>query len=312
MLDPATLIHVEPGDHVGTLRAPVMIVAFSGFMDAGHCQRVLVDHLLATLDNEIIATLDVDELLDYRGRRPIMTFDRDHFSGYSDPMIALYRVVDDAGQPFLVLTGPEPDYQWERVIEAIRHLQRLFGVTLTVTSHGIPMAVPHTRPVGLSTHATHDHLRGDKEPVFGTVDVPSSLSSLLELRLGESGEQAVGYAVHVPHYLAQADFPAGALAALEAIVAQTGLDLPDAALQIAAADNLQAIEGEVAQAEGAGEVVSALEKQYDAFVAGRQRQALLSGDESQLPTAEELGEEFEAFLRGQSDPTPEPGEGHGL
>ena len=69
------------------------------------------------------------------------------------------------------------------------------------------------------------------------------------------------------------------------------------ALQLAAADTQRAIAAEVASTEDAPAVVESLEEQYDAFVAGRQRKALLAGDDSLLPTAEELGEEFEAFLR---------------
>lgn len=299
MQDPAALLRLEPDVDVSQMRASVLVTALAGFMDAGHTQRVLVEHLLATLEHRVVATFDLDQLMDYRGRRPIMRYDRDHWGAYSDPSLALYRLVDNEGTPFLLLWGPEPDYQWERVVEATRQLIRLLGVSLTVTAHGVPMAVPHTRPVGISVHATHEHLRAAREPVFGTVDVPGSLAALLEFRLGEADQQAMGFAVHVPHYLTQTDFPGGALAALEAIVGATGLDLPDAALQIAAADNLKAIESEVGQTEEAGEVVSALEQQYDAFVAGRQRRALLAGDDSELPTADELGMEFEAFLRGQ-------------
>jgi hypothetical protein len=47
--------------------------------------------------------------------------------------------------------------------------------------------------------------------------------------------------------------------------------------------------------------VRALEQQYDAFTANREN--LLAGDD-QMPTAEELGAEFERFLaeqRGEND-----------
>jgi hypothetical protein len=300
-LDPSALYRLEADTDASSLRASVLMVSLVGFMDAGNTQRLLTDHLLATLDHTVVATFDVDQLLDYRGRRPVMTFEQDHWSAYADPSLVLYRLIDDKGAPFLLLNGPEPDYQWERVIEAVRRLIRLAGVSLTVSVHGVPMAVPHTRPVGISEHATHPGLRKGHPPVFGTLQVPGSMSALLELRLGEAGEQAMGYAVHVPHYLAQSEFPAGALAGLEALVAATGLAAPDTALRVAAAENLKAIGSEVQQTDEAAQVVAALEQQYDTFVAGRQRRALLVGDETQLPTADELGQEFEAFLRQQAD-----------
>ena len=297
MQDPRELYRFETDTDVTALRASVLVVAFGGYLDAGGTQRLLVNHLLSTLQHSVVATFDIDQLFDYRGRRPMMTFERDRWTAYEDPTLVLYRVIDDEGVPFLLLTGREPDYQWERVVEAIRGLIDWCGVSLTVTVYGIPMAVPHTRPLWVSAHATHDYLVHGRESVFATVKVPAGLQNLLELRLGEADRQAVGFAVHVPHYVAQADYPAAALAGLENLLAATGLALPDAALQLADADTQRAIAAEVASTEDAPAVVESLEEQYDAFVAGRQRKALLAGDDSLLPTAEELGEEFEAFLR---------------
>lgn len=304
MLNPHDLYHFETETPVEDVRASALVVAFGGYLDAGGTQRLLVEHILTTLEHRVIATFDIDQLFDYRGRRPLMTFDRDRWTSYDDPTLVLHRVLDDDGTPFLLLAGREPDYQWERVTEAIRALIERFGVDLAVTVYGIPMAVPHTRPLWVTAHATHEHLVHGRESVFGAVKVPAGLQNLLELRLGEAGGQAIGFAVHVPHYLAQSDFPAAALAGLENLIAATGLALPDAALQIAAADNQRSIASEVAQADEAAQVVDTLEGQYDAFVAGRQRKALLAGDDSLIPTAEELGEEFEAFLRQQDGPGP--------
>lgn len=302
MQDPRELYCFETDTDVASLRASVLVVAFGGYLDAGGTQRLLVDHLLATLDHRVVATFDIDQLFDYRGRRPLMTFERNRWTAYEDPTLVLYRVIDDDGVPFLLLSGREPDYQWERVVEAIGELIDRFGVNLTVTVYGIPMAVPHTRPLWVSAHATHEHLVHGRESVFGTVKVPAGLQNLVELRLGESGQHAVGFAVHVPHYVAQSEYPAAALAGLENLVAATGLALPDAALQIAAADTQRAIASEVSRTEDAPQVVGALEEQYDKFVAGRQRKALLAGDDSLIPTADQLGEEFEAFLRQQDGP----------
>ena len=50
------------------------------------------------------------------------------------------------------------------------------------------------------------------------------------------------------------------------------------------------------------EVVQSLEEQYDAFTAGQE--GLLGDDPDNMPTAEELGAEFERFLaeqQGRSD-----------
>jgi hypothetical protein len=301
MRDPSELYSFETDTPPGDLRASVLLVSLGGFIDAGQTQRLLTEHILAVCPHTVVASFDVDQLMDYRGRRPAMMFDRDRWTSYDDPTLVLYRVTDADGQPFLVLSGHEPDYQWERVIEAIRQLNQMLGVTLTVSIHGIPMAVPHTRPIGRTAHATSTRLIGEHDALFGAVQVPGSLSALLEMRLGESGQDALGFAIHVPHYLAQAQFAAAAVMGLESLVAATGLNIPAEGLVAMAGLNRAEIAREVAGSDEVTEVVEALERQYDAFIKSREKPGLLVTDIRDLPTADEIGAEFERFLRSQTD-----------
>ena len=301
MLNPSELYHFETDTDPQELRATVMVVALGGFMDAGHTQRLLTDHLLATAASTVVAAFDTDQLIDYRSRRPPMVFDTNRWLSYEDPALVLHRLTDRDGTPYLLLTGPEPDFQWERVTEAIRQLVVLLGVDLVVTAHGIPMAVPHTRPIGLTSHATDPRLVPVQDNPFGRIEVPGSLSSLLELRLGESGHDAIGFAVHVPHYLAQAEFADGAVTALTAITGATGLSLPTDDLIAQAGLNRAEIAREVEGSEEVTQVIKALERQYDTFSEGRQKPSLLATDVSELPSADEIGAEFEQFLRDVSD-----------
>lgn len=297
MQNPSELYRFETDADPQEMRASVMIVTLGGFVDAGHTQRLLSDHLLATSEGSVVASFDVDQLLDYRGRRPGMVFDTNRWVSYEDPSLALHRLVDREGTPFLLLTGLEPDYQWERVVEAIRELVVVLGVDLVVTAHGIPMAVPHTRPIGMTAHATDPRLIPEQLNPFGRVEVPGSVASLLELRLGESGHDAIGFAIHVPHYLAQSEFADGAVTALNAITGATALNLPIDDLVAAAGLNRAEIAQELAGSEEVAQVVAALERQYDTFVEGLQKPSLLATDVSELPSADEIGAEFEQFLR---------------
>ncbi len=47
-------------------------------------------------------------------------------------------------------------------------------------------------------------------------------------------------------------------------------------------------------------MVTALERQYDAFVSAQENRSLLASDED-LPSGEELGAEFERFLAQQAE-----------
>jgi len=303
--DPSELFTFETDTPLAELRASVLLVSLGGFVDAGQTQQLMTDHILATLPHTVVASFDVDQLLDYRGRRPTMLFDRDRWSSYADPTLRLYRVLDADGEPFLVLYGPEPDYRWEGVIKAVKRLNEMLGVTLTVSVHGIPMAVPHTRPIGRTAHATDPKLIGEHETLFGAVQVPGSIAALLELRLGESGKDALGFAVHVPHYLAQAQFADAAVLALGSFADATGLNIPAEDLVAAAGLNRAEILQEIAASEEVTQVVEALERQYDAYLQGREKPGLLATDVRDLPTADEIGAEFEQYLRRQTDEDPQ-------
>ncbi|HEX2313182.1 MAG TPA: PAC2 family protein [Thermomonospora sp.] len=302
MRNPEDLYELS-GD-IPEMTGPVLLYSLDGFVDAGSVGELVREHLLDSLDHRVIARFDVDALIDYRARRPVMTYDRDHWESYNAPELVVHLVRDEAGSPFLFLTGPEPDRLWEGFVAAVRSLVERLGVSLSVSFHGIPMGVPHTRPVGITPHATRPELI-TRTSFFDRVQVPGSAAGLLEYRLGEAGHDALGYAVHVPHYLAQSAYPTAAVAALEAVIAATGLVLPSDALREAAARTEADIAQQVAGNDEVQKVVQALEQQYDAFAGGTERESLLA-EEKDMPTAEELGAEFERFLAERGDGTGDP------
>jgi predicted ATP-grasp superfamily ATP-dependent carboligase len=280
-------------------RGPVLVHALEGFSDAGHAIRLAAKHLKDALDIELVASFAIDELLDYRSRRPLMTFKTDHFSSYEEPELALYAVHDSVGTPFLLLAGMEPDLKWERFITAVRLLAERLDVRQTIGLGTIPMAVPHTRPITLTAHANNDELIADHTPWVGEVQVPGSVSNLLEYRMAQHGHEVVGFTVHVPHYLAQTAYPAAASALLEQVAKTGSLELPMSALTEAAAEVRTKIDEQVSASAEVAQVVTALERQYDAFVAAQENRSLLARDED-LPSGDELGAEFERFLAQQA------------
>jgi hypothetical protein len=205
-----------------------------------------------------------------------------------------------------VLAGPEPDLQWERFTIAVMSLLDRFGIRMTVGFNSIPMAVPHTRPAGVTAHASRRDLISGYEPWLQRVQVPASAGHLLEYRLGQQGHDAIGFAAHVPHYLAQTDYPDAADLLLTSVSRTTGLLLGTDELRTSAAAVRIEIDRQIAENADAVELVESLEQQYDAFMRGRAGENLL-GTSGPLPTAEELGAELERFLANQSNPPENPG-----
>ncbi|HLQ54575.1 MAG TPA: PAC2 family protein [Streptosporangiaceae bacterium] len=293
--DPGSLYAVQPD--APELADIVLLYYLDGFIDAGGAGRLLATHLLGTLDHQEVAAFDVDALIDYRSRRPAMNFVKDHWESYEAPELAVYLMHDTADVPFLLLNGPEPDHMWDGFTSAVRAMSLSLGVRLAVGFHGIPMGVPHTRPLGVTAHATRPELTEGYRPLVDRLQVPGSAAGLLELRLGEDKRAALGFAVHVPHYLSQAAYPAAAVTLLESVERATGLSLPAGALREAARRTDIEIGRQVEGSAEVAEVVQSLEEQYDAFTAGQE--GLLGDDPENMPTAEELGAEFERFLAEQ-------------
>lgn len=302
MLEPTSLFSWDDFVDHRTVHARTLVITLGSFADIGHTQRILDDHVLDTLPNHLLGHFDADQLHDYAGRRPPITFDRDHFEGYRSPEITLHQVTDAAGTDFLLLRGPEPSLQWERMSAAVTGLIEQLDVKQTVLVQAMPSPAPHTRPVVVSRFASQDDLLDDADSHLGTFQISSSFNALLTLRLGEKGHEAIGLMAHVPHYLVDSDYPVGTLALLNALRETAHLDVPPGALALTSAATLGAIDDQVHQSEELGELVRTLEQQYDAFVEGRNR---LTAAEAGLPSADELGAEAEKFLRGLGEPPSE-------
>ncbi|KAA0926592.1 PAC2 family protein [Rhodococcus sp. IEGM 1401] len=280
---------------------PVLVHGLEGFSDAGHAVKLATTHLRESLESELVASFDVDELIDYRSRRPTMTFKSDHFSDYDAPELNLYAVKDKSGTPFLLLAGMEPDLRWEKFTTAVRLLAEQLGVRRTIGLGSIPMAIPHTRPLGVTAHASDKELVKEGNSWAGDLQVPGSASSLLELRMAQHGHESMGFSVHVPHYLAQTDYPGAAETLLENVGEAADLDLPLAALGEAAARVREQVNEHITGNEEVQSVVQALERQYDTYVAAQEQQSTLLASDEPLPSGDELGAEFERFLAEQAN-----------
>lgn len=296
---PDRLVHIV--DHVPELddvSSLTLVLTLDGFLDAGNAASRAVQHLTDLSDGRVVATFDVDELHDYRARRPAMSFVVDHYERYDAPRLLVRLLEDTGGTPYLLLHGPEPDTRWEAFCLAVREVVERFGVTRVVGMGSVPMAVPHTRPMAITHHANNPDLLTGESPWRGELRIPSSAQALLEVRLGEWGHDAMGFVAHVPHYLAQMDYPLAAAALLEQVELAGRLTIDLSGLRAEAEDRDAEIARYLSANEEVADVVTALERQYDAFERAEESGSSLLARDQPLPTGEELGKEFERFLQG--------------
>ena len=296
MLDPRALYSTNPEQWDAVQgRDPVLVHLLSGYVDAGGVARNLAEHLLLQCSHEVVVEFDSDQLHDYRSRRPAMTFDVNSWVEVDMPQMVMHRVTANGGVDFLLLTGPEPDAQWERACTAVLDVAQALGVSQLVTAAGTPFGVPHTRPVLVTAHSTSPELVGGSNPLpFDRVQVPGSFATLLEIRAGQRGLLGRGFVTYVPHYLAQGSFTPATVTALEHVMEATGLDLPRAPLDSTVRATLDALDNEMNSDEDLPGLVAALEQHYDELAR-----------QGRVPSADEIGAAVEAFLAEQDDETGE-------
>ncbi len=281
-----------------------MVAGLTGFADAGSAVSQFSQYLLDTLEHRTVAEFDSDSLLDYRARRPTMYFDQDHLTDYRPARLNLYLANDELGRPFLLLTGYEPDFQWERFTAAVLQLVEKYKVATTTWVHAIPMPVPHTRPIGVTVSGNRGELIDAMSIWKPHTQVPANALHLLEYRLQELGHPTAGFVLLIPHYLADTEYPVAAVTALESVSAATGLIFPTDHLRELGRDFVAKIDDQVEGNTELSRLVGTLEERHDNYMMDNPLRSPLTDEDGELPTADAIAAELQNFLAIRRDDEP--------
>lgn len=273
-----------------------LVVVMQGLSDAGSAVEQLEEYFWERTRPEEVLRFNADLLLDYRARRPVITFDEDHLTDYSPEELTLCLAHDELGAPFLLLSGYEPDFRWDQFIDTVLLLVHEFEVSVTVWTHAIPMPVPHTRPISMTVSGSRDDLIEARSVWKPTTKLSASAGHVLEYRLHSLGEEVVGLALLIPHYLANTEYPEALHTSLDGIMAATGLILPTDEVREQARRFHSQVDTQIAENEESLEMVRTLERRYDAYMEDQNVRSPLIGEDGSIPTADQLASELERFL----------------
>jgi hypothetical protein len=274
----------------GALRAPVLVMAFDGWIDAGGAATAAAARIAS--GGEIVATFETDALLDYRARRPILDVVDGEAKELTWQSLDVTLVRGDV-RDLLVLAGPEPDYRWKEFSAAVLDLSRRFGVVLSVGLGAIPAAVAHTRAVPLlATASPNSLLSPDDRKPEGLLRVPAAVLSVVQMHLAENGVPTLGFYAQIPHYVTPV-YADGVLALVTRVARQLRVDFPLGTLSEEAQQQRVELDAIVEQRPEVKEHVARLESlsPETGFTGGR------------IPSAEEIAAEVEKFLRRSNGDT---------
>jgi proteasome assembly chaperone (PAC2) family protein len=277
------------------LRAPAMIVAFSGWNDAGDAASAASTFIGESLEAERFARLDPEEFYDFQSTRPHIGFTDERKREITWPGIEIFAArVPRAQRDLILVQGPEPAMRWKTFCQHLIDLAEALSTQLVVTIGALLADVPHTHPVSITGLASDPALVDKLAVKETTYEGPTGIVGVLHTACIEAGLPAASLWAAVPHYVAAAPNPKAALALvrkIESLVAVT----------------VDATELETATEEYERQVGLAVQSDPDvqAFVerleqaAERDTTALGPTD---LPSADAIASEFQRFLRQQGPP----------
>jgi hypothetical protein len=264
------------------LEAPVLVTAFDGWVDAASAATTAANTIAA--DGTKIAEFDADLLIDYRARRPVLDIVDGDMKSLAWPETTV-RAVRAGARDLVVLTGPEPDFRWHELADAVLDLVMRLGITEAVTLGSLGLAVPHTRPTQITATASRPELlEPEDQRTEGLLRVPAAAVSVIEMNLRDSGISTIGFFAQTPHYVTATYAPA-VLALIQRLGRYIGAALPVGSLPSDAESQRAQLDAIVEERPEIKEYVERLEAAYQPGWS--------------IPSADELGAEIERFLRKQ-------------
>ena len=283
------------------LHDPVLVIGLEGWIDSGMGAVNAMSALTAGADAEVVASFDADRLLDHRARRPIMHLVNGLITGLTWPTIEMLAGTDSAGRDLLLLTGAEPDFEWQAFSDAVVDLALEYECRMVVSLGAYPAPVPHTRDVNLSVTTSSAQLSDELHGyVRGTLDVPGGIQSVIDVDCNLAGIPALGLWAQVPHYVSTMAYPAASVALLDGLNDVAGLTPNRGQLDTDAAATRIRIDELVAENSQHQEMVTQLEEFVDQGLGDGPVDAPTI-DFDRIPSGDELAAELQEFLRQRPD-----------
>lgn len=270
-------------DHWPAVDRPVLVVALTGWVDAGVAGEGAVTALreLAAGD-DTFGTLDLTDVLDLQQTRPTARFVEGGLRVIEWPRIEF--VHGRAGRDVIVVHGPEPSLRWPAVASEIVEVARRLGVVDAVTLGGMPALVSHRRPLPVLATATTRSLAQEAGVLRPDYFGPTGMQTILQHALGAGGIPCVGLWVQVPQYVSGSPSPPAVHALLARAAEHLRLDLDLTRLETRARKYCDRVEEGLASRPDVKDIVDRLDR-----------------DSGPVPSGDELVNEIEQFLRSQDD-----------
>jgi predicted ATP-grasp superfamily ATP-dependent carboligase len=265
------------------LRDPVLVVALSGWVDAGLAGAGAAAVLGEQLDAAAgFGRVDLTDLVDLQQTRPSVHLVDGATREIAWPTVEL--AAGRAGRDIVLCRGPEPSLRWRAFSEELVEMSQRLGVSTMVGLGGMPSLVSHRRPVPVLATATSRSLAQEVGAWRADYTGPTGAQTALQVALGDAGIPGLGLWAQVPHYVSATPSPPAISALLSQLRELTGVETELTGLDSQVDEYLRRVEEGLSERPDVAEMVRNIEE---------------SEDSGEIPTGDELASEIERFLREQ-------------
>jgi proteasome assembly chaperone (PAC2) family protein len=281
---------------IPVLRSPVMVIAFSGWNDAGEAASGAASHLLGCWTDpafdvvpELIAEVDPEEFYDFQVNRPTVYVDDSSIRNLTWPGTQVFALATPTlSHDFIVVRGVEPSMKWKTFSSDLLDLADDCEVDLVITLGSMLADTPHTRPITVSGSGAHPDIATRLGVEISKYEGPTGILGVIQDSCIRRGIDAISLWAAIPHYASNSPSPKASLALVNALEDFLEVSIPQGDLPDEAIDWEAEVTELAKEDSDVSEYVKALEESKDAV---------------DLPeaTGESIARELERFLRRQTD-----------
>jgi proteasome assembly chaperone (PAC2) family protein len=281
---------------IPVLRSPVMVIAFSGWNDAGEAASGAASHLLGCWTDpafdvvpELIAEVDPEEFYDFQVNRPTVYVDDSSIRNLTWPGTQVFALATPTlSHDFIVVRGVEPSMKWKTFASDLLDLADDCEVDLVITLGSMLADTPHTRPITVSGSGAHPDIATRLGVEISKYEGPTGILGVIQDSCIRRGIDAISLWAAIPHYASSSPSPKASLALVNALEDFLEISIPQGDLPDEAIEWETEVTELAKEDSDVAEYVKALEDSKDAV---------------DLPeaTGESIARELERFLRRQTD-----------
>jgi proteasome assembly chaperone (PAC2) family protein len=219
------------------MKHPVLVLAFTGWSDAGASASTAVRYLTEQLMATKFASIDPEEFYDFSIQRPqVRLVDGDE----REIRWPTYNFYHGAGmgveRDFIFGTGAEPHLRWKAFCELVFRLAQEWNVEMIVTLGGYLDEVLYTRPVPLTGFSTDEQIMKELDLIPSRYQGPTGIIGILGDMCRRRNVRNLSLWAAIPHYLPSSPNPRGTLALVLRFTQWLGLRIDTSSLERAASE----------------------------------------------------------------------------